>query len=718
MNNNINETQFYELNTNKLVDIIKNDYDEIFISQNKDITLFVDKLAKENSSLKIEINKLKLEISKLKTQNEFYKILSTNKNESNINEQNLNNKQMEINLEMHEKEKENIKNEYESILVNNPSPLILKDIKSLYEKLIRCKDDLYNQQKLNTILQEENDKIKEENEFIKLNISEEKNKIIEKIIDIQSKTNSEIELNKNLLFNNNDNINNKNNIILSINNNSNSNEVKNTNNNDNMFNSNNSYNNNPYLFNFEKIKNLTYEKNKLLSCNYDFFIKINDLSQNIEERNNIINNQVQKIGKLEAKILNLENKNKTLNIKYNDSANLIKELQNKNSQLIKKKEENASFDQKMQENKFNIMKSQYENKILRINDNLNSLTRKNQLLNKELDEIKEKYEITKNNNNMYKIEKEKYMIEKNKLIKELNNLRTDIKIKEEQKIVDQKDSELKMKLAIEEIEDSYNNKLEYNSVKSSINNIYNNIISKNKNYNNNSNSNISNFITNHSNDMAKLNEISKQINLLFNYQQKYNLLLIENEKLKNHIKEITNITLENASLTYIKKFNEESNDMNLELLIVKIIDYIKIIKVCLLLQKIKTTVNFGEKYLNWLNEKEYFKENNSSIKEFKNDINQISNEIDIIKNTIKNNSLNLEKKFKNFLSKDEVKNELNNIQKKYEKIISDLFEYFLKYKTLNDKNNQDFLVLKIPIKSYNLMIENNMNNISLIGQSI
>ena len=169
---------------------------------------------------------------------------------------------------------------------------------------------------------------------------------------------------------------------------------------------------------------------------------------------------------------------------------------------------------------------------------------------------------------------------------------------------------------------------------------------------------------NNSNDMAKLNEINKQINALYNNQQKYYLLQIENEKLKEHIKEIINITLENASLMYIKKFSEDYNNISFEILILKIIDYIKVIKICFLLQKIKTVVNFGDKYLNWLNEKEYFKNDNSSITEIKNEINKINNEIDNIKNIIKNNSLDLEKKFKNFLNKEEVKNELNNIQKK------------------------------------------------------
>ena len=306
------------------------------------------------------------------------------------------------------------------------------------------------------------------------------------------------------------------------------------------------------------------------------------------------------------------------------------------------------------------------------------------------------------------------------MIKEINKLKTELKLKGEEIIVKKRENELKNKLNEEEIDDKYNNKIDYNQIQSSINNVYNNIISKVNNNNNistNVSSHISNFIISNSNDIAKLNEINKQINILFNNQKIYSLLYIENEKLKKHIKEIINITLENTSIMYIKKFNEDYNDINIEQLMLKIIDYIKVIKICFLLQKIKSTIHYGEKYLNWLSDKEYFKNNSISIKEFKNEIDNINNEIDNIKNTIKNNSLNLEKKFKNFLGKDEVRIELNNIQKKYEKIISDIFEYFLKYKIINEKNNE-YLILQIPIKSYNLMIENNMNNISLIGQSI
>ena len=705
-----NETQFYELNTNVLVDIIKNDFNDIHMKQNEDIAKFVDKLAKENSTLKVTNNKLNLEILKLKTQNDYYKKSLIKKNELELINENNNTKQIELNLKIHEKEKENIKNEYESILVNNPSSLILKQIKSLYNQLIKCKDDLYDSQKISILLQEENDKLKEKNEYIKSHLSEEKNKIIENIIEIQEKMNSEIELNRNLIINNIDYFDNKNN---------NEDEdkalIQNDENIDNVFYS----NNNPHSFYIDKLNNLTYEKNKLLSCNYDFFIKINDLSQTIEEKNNIINNQIQKNSKLESDILDLKNEKKILNLKVDECTNLIKELQDKNSELITKREENVKFDLKMMENKYNIMKSQYENKIAGFNDTLNNITKKYELCKRQLEEMKNKYEITKNSYNNYKIDNEKNLKEKNKLTKEINTLKTDIKLKEEQLIANKTENELQKRLTMDEKTDKYDDKIDYNSIKSSINNLYNNIISKIKksNFGGNSNTNISDFIANNSNDLVKLNEINKQINILLNNEHKSELLNIENEKLKRHIKEIINIALEHTSLTYIREFNQDYNSINIEILILKIINYIKVIKVCFHLQKIKTGVNYCEKYLNWLNEKEYFKNNNSSIIELKNITNKINGEIDTIKNTIKNNSLNLEKKFKNFLTKDEVKNEINEIQKKYEKIISDLFEYFLKYKIINKKNHE-FLTLQIPIKSYNLMIENNMNNISLIGQSI
>ena len=725
---NKKETQYYELNTNKIVDMIKNDYDDIYMKQNEDINKFVENLAKENSTLKLEINQLNSELIKLKIEKDFIrKAFNTfyNDKEDAKNNKSFNiNKQVEINLEKNEKEKEIIKKEYESILLNNTSSFILKDIKSLYDKLIRAKDELYNYQKINILLQEENDKIKEENKFIKSNILEERNKIIKKIIEIQASANSEIELNKNLLFfNENNGANSK--INISLLNNNKSEEEENTN--ETFFNSN---NNNIYSFYIEKIKNLTYEKNKLLSCNYDFFTKINDLSQALEEKNNTVNTQSQKIGDLESQILILQHENSTINLKYNECMNMINELQNKNSELIKKDIDSIKVEEKIKENKNIINKRQYESKIIELSKSLNNANIKYEKLKKEFDQLKEQLDLTKNSTKLFKSDKEKLMNEKNKLVKEINKVKTDLKLQKEEMVYNNRENETKIKLIYDKFDKEFKNKnrdkIDYIQVQSSINDIYNNVVAKNTFFNNkystyNSNINISMFISSNSNDLAKLNEIKKQLNLLYNIQQKYVIMNDEFEKMKNHINEIINITLENATSSFVQKYKEDTINISMEQLILKIIDYIKVIKVCSLLQKIKTIINFSEKYMNWLNDKEYFKTNNASIQEIKNEINDINREIDDIKNIIKSNTLNIEKKFKNFLSKDEVKNELNNIRTKYENIISGIFEYFLKYKNkngINNYKNQEFLILEIPIKSYNLMIENNMNNISSIGESI
>ena len=216
------------------------------------------------------------------------------------------------------------------------------------------------------------------------------------------------------------------------------------------------------------------------------------------------------------------------------------------------------------------------------------------------------------------------------------------------------------------------------------------------NSNNIINNNISLFVKNNINDIAKLNEINKQINLFYKKEEIYTLIIVENEKLKNHIKEIINLTLEKTNLTYIEKFKEEFTNISFEQLLLKIINYIKVYKICFLLQKIKTAVNYSEKYINWLNEKDLYKSNNSSFEELKSEINNINEEINNIKEMLKNNSLDFENKIKNFLSKDEIKLEINNIQKKYEKIITDIFEYFLKYKTSNlrENENKEILTLK------------------------
>ena len=710
--NNKTNTQYYELTTNGLVEKIRNEYDEIYIHKQNDINNFIEKLANENCELKLQISKLNLEIIKLKVKNE----LNTNNNllqnlNQNIDEEKINKtkKEMQITSEKIELEKKNIKEEYNFIIQNISSNIISKNVKSLYDKLIKSKNDLINSQKINCMLQEENEKLKSENYKIKLDIIEEKNKIIEKIIEIQTMTNSDIDLNKNLINPIYDN--NYSSIIKIAKTEENQNEID--------LESDKS-NNNVYIYYIEKIKNLTYEKNKLLTSNYDFFVKINDLSQIIEEKNNIINEQLKLISSSDLKVLNLEQQINSMSIKHKAMENQLKEAQEKINDLTLEKVGNIVFEEKILEHKNNISKKQLENKTAQLNKSLDELTLKNTKLNNNLIKLKEINEKISEENLLQKEENKK---EKNKLLQDINRLKEELKIKEEKIIITINEYENKIKNIKESFgndSNKNNNNVDMEQIQLIINEIYDKIYNNNlNNINKNINENISLFVKNNINIIVKLNEISKQINNFYKKDQIYSLITEENEKLKNHIKDIINLTLEKTSITYIKKFKEDFINISFEQLILKIINYLKVYKVCFLLQKIKTSVSYSEKYISWLNEKDFFKNNNSSFEEFKFEINNIEKQIDYIKNTLKNNSFEFEQKIKNFLSKEEVKIEVNNIQKKYEKVITDIFEYFLKYKIINKKNNdKENLTLKIPIQSYNLMIENNMNNLSLISQSI
>ena len=709
--NNKTNTQYYELTTNGLVEKIRNEYDEIYIHKQNDINNFIEKLANENCELKLQISKLNLEIIKLKVKNE----LNTNNNllqnlNQNIDEEKINKtkKEMQITSEKIELEKKNIKEEYNFIIQNISSNIISKNIKSLYDKLIKSKNDLINSQKINCMLQEENEKLKSENYKIKLDIIEEKNKIIEKIIEIQTMTNSDIDLNKNLINPIYDN--NYSSIIKIAKTEENQNEI---------YLESDKSNNNVYIYYIEKIKNLTYEKNKLLTSNYDFFVKINDLSQIIEEKNNIINEQLKLISSSDLKVLNLEQQINSMSIKHKAMENQLKEAQEKINDLTLEKVGNIVFEEKILEHKNNISKKQLENKTAQLNKSLDELTLKNTKLNNNLIKLKEINEKISEEN---LLQKEENIKEKNKLLQDINRLKEELKIKEEKIIITINEYENKIKNIKESFgkDSNKNNNVDMEQIQLIINEIYDKIYNNNlNNINKNINENISLFVKNNINIIVKLNEISKQINNFYKKDQIYSLITEENEKLKNHIKDIINLTLEKTSITYIKKFKEDFINISFEQLILKIINYLKVYKVCFLLQKIKTSVSYSEKYISWLNEKDFFKNNNSSFEEFKFEINNIEKQIDYIKNTLKNNSFEFEQKIKNFLSKEEVKIEVNNIQKKYEKVITDIFEYFLKYKIINKKNNdKENLTLKIPIQSYNLMIENNMNNLSLISQSI
>ena len=679
-NNKNTETQFYELTTNGLVEKIKTDYDSIYINQQKEINNFVEKLAKENSELKLKISELNQEIIKLQIKNEFY---IDNNNINKNNEINIINRDNEINKEKIENEKKRIKEEYNYIMQNMSSNIISKNIKYLYDTLMNSLENIFQIQKINFLLQEENDKLKAENTQIKLNFLEQKNKIMQSLINIKSETNAELNLlKKNQIFE-------KNNEIIN-------------------------WDNNVYLYYIEKIKNLTYEKNKLLTSNYDFFIKINDLSQIIEEKNITINSQLQKISSDDLKILNLEQQLNTLKIKNKEIISQLNLAQEKMDESSFEKNPNNFLEEKIFLNKYNILKKQYENKITQLNKVLECITQKNLNLNQKNEDVQQEIEKLLNDNSLKENLINTITNEKNKLIKELNEIKINLKLKEEQLITNETQYENKIKTVKENLYNENTNKannIDIDKVKSLINTIYEKIpndICNNKNIN----SNINLFLKKNINEIAKLNEINKAINVL-NKNQEINLIIkSENEQLKNHIKEIINLTLDKTNIIYLEKLIQDSPNISFEQLFLKIINYIKIHKICYSLQKIKTVLNYSEKYISRLSEKN----TNININNIQEEINKINEEMNEIKNGIKNISLDLEKKVKNFLAKDEIKVEVNNIQKKYEKIITDIFEYFLQYKNIT--NNKEILTLQIPIKSYNAMIENNMNNLTLITQSI
>ena len=163
-----NETHFYELTTNGLVEKIKSDYDDIYMNQQNDINKFVQKLANENSKLKSEISKLNKEILKYKTKNELNSNQVLFKNENEKIEDKIINKEMEITSEKIELEKKNIKEEYNYILNNISTNLIIKNVKGLYDKLIQSRNDLLNYQKNNKKIKKEKKKLKKKKKKIKI----------------------------------------------------------------------------------------------------------------------------------------------------------------------------------------------------------------------------------------------------------------------------------------------------------------------------------------------------------------------------------------------------------------------------------------------------------------------------------------------------------------------------------------------------------------------
>ena len=276
-----------------------------------------------------------------------------------------------------------------------------------------------------------------------------------------------------------------------------------------------------------------------------------------------------------------------MKIKDKEINSQLKLAQEKMNESSFEKNDNNFFEEKILENKYNIIKKQFENKITQLNKSLDDITQKNLNLNKNNKELKEKNENLINDNLSKQNLIDNITQEKNNIYKELTNLKTELQLTQEQLITNENEYEAKIKNVKETITNENNNKsINIDKIKSLINDIYEKLPNDYSN-NKNINSNINIFVKNNINEIAKLNEINKQINIL-NKKEEINIAIKEeNEKLKNHIKEIINLTLEKTNIIYIEKLKQDFTNISFEQLFLKIINYIKIFKICYLLQKQK-----------------------------------------------------------------------------------------------------------------------------------
>jgi hypothetical protein len=123
----------------------------------------------------------------------------------------------------------------------------------------------------------------------------------------------------------------------------------------------------------------------------------------IEEKSNIINEQLKSISSKELKILNLEQELNSINIKYKETSNQLQEAQEKINELNLEKIGNVVFQEKQFENKNSVTNRQQENKINQLNQSLDEITNKYFTLNKNYSELKEKNEKLLNDNLLKKI---------------------------------------------------------------------------------------------------------------------------------------------------------------------------------------------------------------------------------------------------------------------------------------------------------------------------
>ena len=642
-------------------------------------------------------------------------------NEKKLNDLNENyNKTKNEILNENLKIKNLIKNSIENLLNSNENFEILNNIEKLEKKIFFLLEENKNKEKFNLILNEKYSLINEEKIFLKNLIISEKNNFLLKISEISKENN----LNHFFLIND----------LL--------NEL-NTKKNDFFIN----FNTNFSLL--EKLLNESKNSNEKLKIENENFKKIsNDLNTNF---NNILNEKNELLKKCDELTIFKEKKNSNEIILNSE----IKKLKNENENL-KKINENISKTNKILNENIEIINNKIEIQLNNIsNENLISLSEKNNMINNLNEKILEIQ--NENNNNNIEIKEYKNEINKlnneinffieneNKFNNEINNLKNKIKEISIKKIINEN-----VNNNIDEINKNYLLHIDY--LKKEKINVENKLNNLNKKFIEieNENFNLKNTINNLNTKINEINNINLELkNEIENFDKKNELLLINNELLKNiqfYLKQIDQIhffnnnnnnnnikneitilneineklnmkfSSENNSIAFNEEFAELEQKENSQLYEMLILFLINLQS----MNKIEIQKIFSE-LTTEINKKENFNNSYSNnITNLTSNVNTMSNynlnKFDELKNVLEERYLKYEERIKNSVNINDFEKILIESKELYETIIENIFQVFYNNKT--DLNQNKILTIQMPLEKYHQIINNTNTNLAHVDQGI
>jgi hypothetical protein len=486
-----------------------------------------------------------------------------------------------------------------------------------------------------------------------------------------------------------------------------------------------------------------------------------------------VQSNMDKLSLDENKLINLENENKMIKVGQenlkNDIKRLLQEmtklkeqntvLKNENENL-KKINENISKTNKILNENIEIINNKIEIQLNNIsNENLISLSEKNNMINN----LNEKILEIQNENNNNNIEIKEYKNEINKLNNEINNfIENENKFNNEINNLKNKIKEISIKKIInenvnnniDEINKNYLLHIDY--LKKEKINVENKLNNLNKKFIEieNENFNLKNTINNLNAKINEINNINLELkNEIENFDKKNELLLINNELLKNiqfYLKQIDQIhffnnnnnnnnikneitilneineklnmkfSSENNSIAFNEEFAEleqKENSQLYEMLILFLINLQSMNKIEIqkIFSDLSTEININN------NKKENFNNSYSNnITNLTSNVNTMSNynfnKFDELKNVLEERYLKYEERIKNSVNINDFEKILIESKELYETIIENIFQVFYNNKT--DLNQNKILTIQMPLEKYHQIINNTNTNLAHVDQGI